>query len=44
MKDYICPMDELVTTDLEGYLEAGDGEEELFRLDGEKEVPDGGDQ
>lgn len=44
MKDYICPMDELVTTDLEGYLEAGDSEEELFDLNGEKEAQDGGHQ
>ena len=45
MKDYFCPADELITTDLEGYLEAGDdGEIEQYDLNGERVVDNGNDE
>lgn len=34
MKEILCPMDELVETDLTGYLEGDDFEEEKFDLSG----------
>ena len=39
MKENLCPMDELVTVDLEGFLDALDdfsGETECFTPDGRK--------